>query len=141
MSKFSTINLIRHILSTKNTTIYRGGRKIYAKISYFSIFLSIKDRHWIPLILNPLYITGNYDTYKGSTLIIICFLFSTVELGTMILIKSEFWRFGLHFFCYCFTWIRFNDGMYAVSCVEVRSVVIVLVGMCVTDFFDFWLGE
>ena len=114
-------------------------RPFLRKVNLGNMIL-IKDRHWIPLILNPLYITGNYDTYKGSTLIIICFLFSTVELGTMILIKSEFWRFGLHFFCYCFTWIRFNDGMYAVSCVEVRSVVIVLVGMCCYGFLWFLIG-
>ena len=131
MTKFSTISLFWRILRTKNTTKYRGGRKIYAKISYFSIFLSIK-------VQNVLYLVGKYDTYKGST----HFLLSKRRIsirGNMILIKSEFWRLGLQFFIIVFTWIHFSDEIYVALCVEVCCVVMMSVRTWVYRFFVKWI--
>ena len=50
MTKFSTITQIRADLSIKNSRKTGGGRKIYAKISCFSIFLSINVQNVLYLV-------------------------------------------------------------------------------------------
>ncbi len=50
MTKFSTITQIRADLSIKNSQKTGGGRKIYAKISYFSKFLAIKVQNVLYLV-------------------------------------------------------------------------------------------
>ena len=81
MTKFSTITQIRTDLNIKNSQKTGGGRKIYAKISYFSIFLLINGQ-------NVLYLVGNYDTYKGLTPDFDDGQVQDQYVGTMILIKD-----------------------------------------------------
>ena len=50
MTKFSTITQIRTDLNIKNSQKTGGGRKIYAKISYFSIFLLINGQNVLYLV-------------------------------------------------------------------------------------------
>ena len=46
---------------------------------------------------------GKYDTYKGSILNRMFYSMLFIILETMLLIRSDFWRFGLQFFIIVFT--------------------------------------
>ena len=54
----------------------------------------------------------------------------------MILVKSEFWRFGLHFFIIVFTKINFGDGICTFLCVVIWNMLlwISLIFDCVNNW-------
>ena len=63
---------------------------------FMGTMILIKDRHSVlPLSFLLHWCIGNYDTYKGSTLIVKESLLKVKALGTMILIKDRHLTFGI----------------------------------------------